>query len=104
MLDAGTAVGNLGEIVFAHFFLLFKTERAVVGRDDLQMVLLESGPELFLVPLLAKRRRENVLCGFEAGLLHVLDRKIEILRAGLSVDRQAAIAGLADFFERVIAA
>jgi len=30
VLDAGTAIGNLGEIVLAQRFLIFKTERAMV--------------------------------------------------------------------------
>ena len=35
MLDAGAAVGNFCEVVDAEFFLIFETERAVVGGDDL---------------------------------------------------------------------
>src|SRR6266481_3057145 len=33
VLDSGAAVGNFGEVVFAHFFLFFEAERAMVGGD-----------------------------------------------------------------------
>ena len=56
------------------------------------------------MPFFAQRRSEDVLRAFEAGRVHVFERQIKILRAGLGVDGQAAIAGLADFFERVVAA
>src|SRR5215813_2379538 len=68
------------------------------------MILLESIPELVLVPLLAQRRSENILRALEARLLHVVERKVQILRTCLSIDRQTAIASLANFFERIVAA
>src|SRR5262245_28884162 len=104
MLNAGTAVGNLGEVVLAHLFLFLETERAMIRRDPLKMVLLESSPKLFLVPPLAQRRSKDILGRFEPGLVHVLEREIEILGTSLRVHRQSAIAGLADFFKCVIAA
>src|ERR1700683_1007357 len=55
------------------------------------------------MPLLAQRRRENVLCAFETRGVEVIERKIEILRARLGINRQAAIASLAHFFERLVA-
>src|SRR5262249_41760762 len=48
-LDSRRAVGDLGEIVLAELLLLFHAERAVVGRDRLQIVSRESPPELLLV-------------------------------------------------------
>ena len=47
MLNAGTTVRNLGEIVAAEFFLLLETEWAMIGGDDLQMIALEAGSRVF---------------------------------------------------------
>ena len=47
MLDAGAAVGNFGEVVAAHFFLFLEAERAVIGRDDLQVVVLRARSTVF---------------------------------------------------------
>src|SRR5215510_2056835 len=44
MLDSRTTVGNLGEVSDAEFLLLLEAERAVVGRDDLQVIVLKSLP------------------------------------------------------------
>src|SRR5580692_9351260 len=38
VLDAWTAVRDLGEVVSAQFFLLFETEGTVIGRHHLQMI------------------------------------------------------------------
>ena len=103
MFDAGPAVGNFCEVVDAELFLVFKAERAVIGGDDLQGVLRESLPELFLMPFFAQGRSEDVLCAFESGGVHVFERKIEILRAGFGVGGDAAVAGFANFFESVVA-
>src|SRR5919204_3184077 len=45
MLDPGAAVGNLGEVADAEFLLIFKTEWTMIGRDDLQVIVLQSLPE-----------------------------------------------------------
>ena len=45
ILDAGAAVGDLGEIVLAENLLVFEAERAVVGGDHLQVIVLEAVPE-----------------------------------------------------------
>ena len=73
MLDAGPAVGNLSEVVFAKLLLLLEAEGTMIGGDDLQVIVLESIPELLLVPLLAQRRSENILSTFEAGRVHVIE-------------------------------
>ena len=70
----------------------------------MQVILLQSVPEFFLMPLFAQRRSENVLRAFEAGRVHVFERKIQILRTGFGVNGKAAIAGFANFFQRVVAA
>src|SRR6266704_1585198 len=75
----------------------------MVGGDNLQGVLREALPELFLMPLFAERRREDVLGGLEARRVHILEREIQILRACLGVSGEAAVPGFADFFERLVA-
>ncbi len=67
------------------------------------MVVFQSLPQFFLMPFFAQRRGENILGAFEAGRVHVFERKVKILRTGFGIDRQAAIAGLANFFQRVVA-
>src|SRR5437879_9954914 len=104
MFNTRAAVGNFGEVVFAHFFLLLEAEWAVVGGDHLQMVLLESRPELFLVPFFAQWWCKDILRRLKPWLLYVVEREIEVLRASLSIDWQAPVAGLANFFQRIIAA
>ena len=103
MLDAGAAVGDFGEVVFAHFFLFLEAKRAVIGGDDLQRVVRKALPEFFLMPFFAERRSEDVLGAFEAGCVHIFEGEIEILRAGLGVSGEAAVAGFANFFECVVA-
>src|SRR5580698_7101341 len=76
MLHAWAAVGNLGEVVFAQFFLFFEAEWAVVSGNDLQMNPLQSIPQFFLMPLLAQRRSENIFRAFKSGRIHVLERQI----------------------------
>ena len=103
VFDAGAAVGNFCEVVDAELFLIFEAERAMVGGDDLKRVLREALPQFFLVPLFAERRSEDVFRGFEPGGVHVFEREIEILRASFGVGGDAAVAGFANFFERVVA-
>jgi hypothetical protein len=73
MLDAGAAVWYFGEVVDAELLLVFETEGAVVGGDDLQCVVREAVPEFFLVPLFAEWRSEDVFGAFEAGGVHVFE-------------------------------
>ena len=103
VLDARAAVGNFREVVLAQFFLFLEAKRAMVGGDDLQRIVREPLPEFFLVPFFAQRRRENVFGALEAGSVHVFERKIEILRTSFGISGQAAVARLANFFERVVA-
>src|SRR5579863_1572081 len=44
VFDAGTAIGDFGEVVFAESFLIFKTKWAVVGGDNLEIVLAQAFP------------------------------------------------------------
>ena len=104
MLYARAAVRNFREIVAAHFFLFFETKRAMIGGDNLQVIVLEAVPEFLLMPFFAQRRSENIFRSFEPGCIKVLERKIQILRAGLGVDGKSAVARLANFFKRIVAA
>jgi len=79
VLDAGTTIGNFGEIVFAQLFLLLETKWAVIRGDDLQRVAGESLPKFFLMPFFAERRRENILRAFEAWRIHIFQREVKIL-------------------------
>ena len=45
VFDARAAVGDLGEIVLAEDLLVLETERAMVGRDHLQMIVLQPVPQ-----------------------------------------------------------
>src|SRR5437868_2245271 len=102
-LDAGHAVRNLREVAAAEFLLPLHAEGAVIGRDHLQIVIAQAAPQMFMVMLGAERRRADVfgalelaftLSGWLAAQI-VLGEK-EVLRAGLGVGGQAAIARLHD--------
>src|SRR6202140_5921346 len=67
------------------------------------MILLEATPQFFLMPLLAQWRSENILRPFKAGRIHVVEREVQVLRAGFGINWKPAVASLANFFERVIA-
>src|SRR5882672_10443827 len=67
------------------------------------MIVREPLPQFLLMPLFAQRRSENIFRAFEAGLVHVFEREVKILRTGLGVDRQASIAGFTDFLQSVVA-
>ena len=79
-LDARRAIGNLAEVVFALLLrvlqsvrLLVEAERTMIGRHDLQVVGLQSSPQLLLVMMIAQRRRHHELGAFKAGTLVILD-------------------------------
>src|SRR5712671_8246327 len=103
MLDAGTTIGNFGEIVFAQLFLLLETKWAVIRGDNLQRVAGESLPKFFLMPFFAEWRRENILRAFESWRIHIFEREVKILGASFRVSGQAPAACFANFFERLIA-
>src|SRR5580692_219341 len=92
VFDAWPAVGNLGEIVLAERLLIFKTKRAVIGGDNLQMVFAQSLPKLRLVALLAQRWREDVFGALPSLVLHVVfNREEQVLRARLGKSREAPV-------------
>ncbi len=102
VLDARAAVGNLREIVFAEDLLVFETERAVVGGDHLQMIVLQTFPEFRQVLFGAQGRRENIFRAFEIRPLQLFDGEQQILRAGFGESRDAAVARFAHLVERVL--
>ena len=49
VFDATHAVGNLGEVAKAQFFLILHAERAMVGRHDCQLVHAQALPQVSVV-------------------------------------------------------
>ena len=103
MFDARTAVRDLREVIAAELLLILETERAVIGRDDLQIVALQPAPQLVLIELLANRRRHHPLRAFEIGLLVNAVIEEEILRTRLRVRGDAFVARARHFLQRVVA-
>ena len=95
VLDARQAVGDLAEVAAAELLLAVEVERAVVGRDELEVVLDEARPQLVPVVLRPERRRADELGALEA-VAHVVERQEQVLRARLGEGRRAAVAGAAD--------
>ena len=102
ILDARATVGNLGEIVLAQRLLVLDAERAVIGRNHLQVIALQPVPQLRRMMFLAQRRRENVFGAFEAGPGQLFHREQQILRAGLGEGGHASVARFAHLVERVL--
>ena len=100
-LDAGRAVRNLREVSLAQRLLLLHAERTVVGGNGLQIVERQPAPQPVLRLLRTQRRAHDVLRALEAGLLVVVVREEQVLRAGLGVRRQSAVARLGDHLERL---
>src|SRR5262249_40430967 len=102
ILDAGSAIGDLGEIVFAEDLLVFEAEGAMVGGDYLQVIVFESVPEFWLVLFGAERRCEDVLRALEVRPREIIDGEQEVLRAGFGEGGNTAIAGLANLVKCVL--
>src|SRR5205807_2536752 len=92
VLDSGQAVRDLGEVAFPEIFLTLEMERAMVGRDQLQVILEQTLPELIVMRLRSQRRRADVFGALEAGPAEVFQAEIQILRAGLGKGRRAVVA------------
>src|ERR1700690_380915 len=100
--NSGPAIRNLSEIVPPKLLLLLKTKRTMIGRNNLQSILSQSLPKFLLIPFLPQRRRKNILGPLKSQHIHILERKIKILRTSLRISRQPAIPSLAHFLESVI--
>src|ERR1700679_3560201 len=104
VLNPGTAIGNLAEVVLAELFLVGKTERAVVGRNHLQIIRGETIQKLRLFFLFAQWRSKDIFCLVETFAGHlVLNRQEKILRAGFSKGWNAAVTSLANLIESIFA-
>ena len=106
MLNTAHAVGNLAEIAQAEFFLVFHAERAMVGRDDRQLVHAQTLPQvgvvMMVIMLRANRRRAHELGTLEAGTREVVfERHIEVLRAGFSEHVEAFMLRGCNFIQRI---
>src|SRR5262249_28054942 len=64
-LDARHAVRDLGEVVPPELLLVLHAERAVVGRDDLELVVAQAPPEVLVVVLRTERRGADELRPFK---------------------------------------
>ena len=81
--------------------LFLHAERAVVGRDALQVVERQAAPQLILLRPVAQRRAHHVLRAAEVRLLVVVVRQEQVLRTGFGERRQAAVARFGDHLERL---
>src|SRR3954447_14825907 len=100
MLHTGRAVGNLGEVIATQFLLLLHTEGTMVRRDHLQIVHLQTFPQLSLVRFVTQGRSHYVLRAFKV-ITVVIDRKEQVLRTRFSERRYSAIARLTHLMQRV---
>ena len=101
-LDARRAVRDLREVVPAELLLVLHAERAVVGRDRLEVVEPRGrATARSCFSFAPQRRAHDVLRAVEAGLLVVVVGEEEVLRAGLGVGGQAAVARRRDLVERL---
>ena len=72
----------------------------MVGRDQLEVVLDQAGPELVLVVGRPERRRAHELGALEA-VAEVVERQEQVLGAGLGEGLGATVAGVAHGVQRV---
>src|SRR4051794_27306669 len=80
VLDARQPVGDLPEVAAPQLLLAMEVERAVIGRDHLEVVLPEARPQLLPVRvLLAQRRRAHELRSVEA-VAQVVQAQEQVLR------------------------
>ena len=101
VLDTGGTAWNPPEVVAAEVLLPDHVERAVVGRDDLEGVLLEGPPEHLLVLARAQGRSDDVGGALEVG--RVVRRLVEeqVLGTGLAMDRPAGPLSPLDGLDRL---
>src|SRR6266699_1531258 len=101
VFDGGQPVRDGGEVVLAEDLLVLVVERAVVGGDQLEIIGDQAVPEVGLMVGGPERRRADELGALEARPGQVVERQVQVLRAGLRVDRGAVVAAFADRVERV---
>src|SRR5215475_5968357 len=94
VLNAGYPVGDLREVAPAEFLLLLEAERAVVGRHDRKIIGPEAAPQGRAMVGGAQRRRADELRALEVRPRQVIQRQVEVLRAGFGEDVLAGVARL----------
>ena len=106
VLDAADAVGDLGEVAEAELLLVLEAERAVVGATR-RPARSSAGPSTGRPggggrAWCADGVRADPLGALEAGLARgVLERQVEVLRAGLGEHVAARVLGGGDLLERL---
>ena len=86
VLHSGHAIGDLGEIADTELLLLLEAEGTVVGGHHRKVVHSQTAPQLGLMLLVTKRSGADEVGALEAiepRTGKVVDRAIQILRAGL---------------------
>ncbi len=78
-----------------------EVERAVVGRDDLEVVLAQALPQLLPVGVLGSQRRRADELGALEPVAEVVEREEQVLRARLGERLDAAVARVAHRLERL---
>ena len=102
VLDPRQAVRNLPEVAPPELLLALEVERAVVGRDDLEVVLDEARPQLLPVRvLLAQGRRAHELRALEP-VAQVVEAEEQVLGTRLGERLHPAIPGATDRIERIL--
>ena len=105
VLDGTDAVGNLREVAESELLLLLEAERAVVSAHDGEIIRAQVLPQLVLMALglAAQGSGADPLRPLEARLREVvLEREVEVLRAGLAEDIPALVAGLLQDLHRLL--
>src|SRR6185295_12449929 len=98
VLDARQAVRDLAEVALAELLLAVEVERTVIGRDDLEVVGHEAGPDVLPLVLRAERWRAYELRAVEA-VAEVVQRQEQVLRARLRIGLRATVACCPDLGE-----
>src|SRR6185436_11280296 len=101
VLDAGSPIGNLCEILAPQLLLFLHTEWTVVCGDDLKVIHFQTLPQFRLVRFVPKRRRHYILRPIKSRLVVVVERKEKILGASFCKSRYATVACLANLVQRV---
>src|SRR5262245_60912833 len=94
VFDSGATVGNFGEVVPAQDLLILEAEGAVIGGNNLQVVVFQAVPEFGEIFLFAKRRSENVFGTLESGAFEFVNREQKILWASFGESGDTPVACL----------
>src|SRR5207302_377349 len=75
--------------------LALEMEGTVVSRDQLEVVLQQTLPQLVMVRRRPQWWRADVLGAFETGPAQVVEAEVKVLRTGLGKGRGAVVPGFA---------